>query len=94
MARDDLARVVRRVVSDPAFGQQLKADPDKVLAGLSLTSSELKVLKHTDPEALSLLVEALERRAASHSLCESTNGCTGGTNGCAAEALKTPTMVQ
>lgn len=79
--REDFARVVRRLVMDPEYSKKMKAEPEKTLGGLSLTSSELKVLKELDPDTLALLVDALDRRIELPSVM-STNGCTGGTNGC------------
>jgi hypothetical protein len=83
MAREDFARVVRRISLDPSFAQTLHDHPEKAIGGLSLTSSELKALKGIDPDLLAMLVDSLDRRIDLPSV-RSTNGCTGGTNGCTA----------
>lgn len=79
--REDFARVVRRITLDPSFAKKVKSQPEKSLGGLSLTSSELKVLKDLDPDSLATIVDSLDQRIDLPSVM-STNGCTGGTNGC------------
>jgi hypothetical protein len=83
MAREDFARVVRRISLDPSFAKTIQSNPDKAVGGLSLTSSELKALKGLDPDLLSMLVDSLDQRIDLPSI-RSTNGCSGGTNGCSA----------
>lgn len=81
MSREDFARVVRRITVDPEFAKSLKTQPEKSLGGLSLTSSELRVVKDLDPDALATIVDSLDQRVTLPSVM-STNGCSTGTNGC------------
>lgn len=81
MARDDFARVMRRISLDPSFAKTVRETPEKAVGGLSLTSSELKALREIDPDLLAKLVDTLDQRIQLPAV-DSTNGCTGGTNGC------------
>lgn len=81
MAREDFARVVRRITMDPDYAQRIKREPEAAIGGLSLTSSELGIIRQLDPDVLSALVDSLDRRVDLPSVM-STNGCTGGSNGC------------
>lgn len=81
MAREDFERVVRRITIDPGFGEKVRKSPEEALAGLSLTSAELKAVREVDPDVLAMIVDSLEHRVRLPAVA-STNGCTGGSNGC------------
>jgi hypothetical protein len=81
MAREDFERVVRRITIDPSFAEKISKSPAEALGGLSLTSSELKAIREIDPDTLAMIVDSLDRRVRLPSVL-STNGCSGGTNGC------------
>src|SRR5262245_23090506 len=52
MTESALKEIVRRAVSDAAFRGQLRTDPAKALAGISLTAEERSALTTGDPTKL------------------------------------------
>ena len=55
MTDSTLKEIVRRAVSDSAFRTQLRKDPTKALAGISLTADERSALASGDPTRLTAL---------------------------------------
>jgi hypothetical protein len=75
MALENFATALRRLTSEPGFGERLKGDPKAALEGLALTSAELKILKEVDPDSLSLIVDAIDKRT--RTSVSGTNACVG-----------------
>ena len=55
MTETVLREIVRRAVSDAAFRGELRSDPARALAGISLTAQERSALTSGDPTQLSAL---------------------------------------
>jgi hypothetical protein len=55
MTETVLKQIVRRAVSDAAFRGQLRSDPAKALAGITLTAEERSALSSGDPTQLTAL---------------------------------------
>jgi len=55
MTETTVREIVRRAVSDAAFRSQLRSDPAKALAGISITAEERSALTSGDPARLTAL---------------------------------------
>jgi hypothetical protein len=61
MPRDDIERLIGRVILDEEFRKRLFADPGRTIreAGLSLTDQEMAALESVDPEQAAEAIENL-----------------------------------
>jgi hypothetical protein len=97
MTETVLREIVRRAVSDAAFRGQLRSDPAKALAGISLTGQERTALTSGDPTQLTALGidQRMSKAFSAGVFAEASKVVSGGTDvGANAQLTDEPTAGQ
>jgi hypothetical protein len=68
--------IIGRAVMNPEFREQLKADPDAVLAERDVTPDEIAAIKAIDWDSLASVGTDLEQRVSRFGITRAAAGCT------------------